>query len=252
MFNRKEKLEKKHKELAKKRQSQRVEYLISDDVSFEISEAFRNLKASLTVSIPKKQSGEGTTILMTSAFPEDGKSTISVNIAMMFAFSDAKVIVVDADERKGRVARFFKKKHSPGLADYLSGQAELKDVIHQAEQNENLFFIPCGTHSPRPYELLESEEMKNLLTKLKQDYDYIIIDTPPLLLVSDALALSSQADGAVLVCRQFESYLNDVSKALEKLKFAKTNVLGVVVNDYDTREKLNERADKYKYYSYSI
>lgn len=250
VFAKKVNQESKLRALAKKKNSARMEYLLTENISFEVTEAFRNFKASLTVSMPKKQEGEGTVIIMTSACPEDGKTTVSVNLALMFAFSEAKVVLLDADARKGRVARFFRKKSSPGLADYLSGQANLKDIVRKTSHNENLSYIACGTHSPRPYELLESEEMKNLIDELKKEYDYVIIDTPPLLLVSDALALVSKADGVVVVCRHEVSYISDVNKILNKLTFAKANVLGVVINDYDAREKLSSRADRYKYYSY--
>ena len=92
--------------------------------------------------------------------------------------------------------------------------------------------------------------MRLLIEKLKKDYDYVIIDTPPLLLVSDALAIVSQADGAVVVCRHEVSYISDVGKILNKLSFAKANILGVVINDYEAHEKLSSRAYRYKYYSY--
>jgi capsular exopolysaccharide synthesis family protein len=231
--------------------SRKNEYLISEETPFNITEAFRNLKASLTVSIPKNQEGKGTAVLMTSAFPEDGKSTVSTNLALMLAMSDYKVVLVDADIRKGRVAKFFRHRTSFGLADYLSGQKTLEEVTHVAPQNENLSYISCGTHSPRPYELLESEEMKKLIDTLRGMYDYVIIDSPPLLLVSDALAIANQVDGTVLVCRHQASYVNDVKTALAKLNFIKCNVLGIVVNDYFSKEKMYSRNNRYKYYSYA-
>ena len=229
----------------------KTEYLLNENSPFAITEAFRNLKASLTVSIPKKQDGSGVAVLMTSAYPEDGKSTVSTNLAMMLAMSQSRVILVDADIRKGRTAKFFHKKTACGLADYLSGQITLDEVIHVSEQNENLSFITCGTHSPRPYELLESEEMKNLLNTLKERYDYVIIDSPPILLVSDALAIAKEVDGTVLVCRHEMSYVSDVKSALEKLQFIKSNVLGVVVNDYAAQQKSYSNSYHYKYYSYN-
>ncbi len=235
---------------AKKNSSHRVEYLLSDKVAFNVMEAFRNFKSSLTVSIPKRQTGEGTVIVMTSACPEDGKTTVAVNLALMFAFSDAKVVLVDADIRKGRISRFFHRKSAPGLADYLSGQNSLEEVTHTYKENNNLSYITCGTHAPRPYELLESEEMTKFIEDLRQQYDYVIIDTPPLLVVSDAIALATQADGTVIVTRYEMSYVNDIGKTLEKLQFAKANVLGVVVNDYTVNEKLSYHSDRYKYYAY--
>ena len=214
----------------RKHLSSRAEYLLNDDTPFDVTEAFRNLKASISVSVPKKNGGLA--IMATSAFPEDGKTTVTVNLALMFAQSDAKVVLVDADIRKGRVAKYFKQKSVPGLSDYLSGQKTLQEVTHVSHVNKNLSYITCGTHSPRPYELLESEEMVALLDQLREEYDYIIIDTPPVLLLSDALALSPAVDGSVLVCRHQVSYISEIERALDILKFSKVNVLGVIINDY--------------------
>ena len=224
----------------------RVEYLITGNVGFNVSEAFRHLKATLSVSMPKKTNGEGVAVMLTSACPEDGKTTVAVNLGLMYALSDARVIVVDADVRKGRVARYFEEKSAPGLSDYLSGQATLEEVTRGTKASDKFFYISCGTHAPRPYELLESEEMKNLLRELKGKYDYILIDTPPLLTLSDALALVPEVDGTVLVCRHESSFVSDIAKTLNTLKFAKANVLGTVINDYKQFE-----GERYKYYSYA-
>lgn len=241
---------KKHAVSKKPHNSRRAEYLLNEKTPFDVTEGFRNLKAALSVSVPRKE--HGVTIMATSAYPEDGKTTVTVNLALMFAVSNAKVILVDADIRKGRVAKYFKHKSTPGLSDCLSGQAGLDEVIHNSHINENLSYMTCGTHSPRPYELLESEEMRNLIEELKQRYDYVIIDTPPVLLISDALALAPMTDGAVLVCRHEVSFVSDIARALHQLEFAKANILGVVVNDYKApaKGKYGYGYKKYYYYSY--
>ena len=231
-----------------KKHSHRAEDLLSKDTPFDVTEAFRNLKASLSVSVPKKE--HGVSIMVTSAYPEDGKTTVTTNLALMFAQSDAKVVLVDADIRKGRIAKYFKRKSSPGLSDCLSGQNSLDDVIHHSHINENLSYITCGTHSPRPYELLESEEMKKLIQELCQRFDYVIIDTPPVLLISDALALAPSTDGGVLVCRHQVSYISDIERAINTLKFAKVNLLGIVVNDYKA-PKVSAYGGYKKYYYYN-
>jgi capsular exopolysaccharide synthesis family protein len=241
--NRASKASKKHK-----RRSMRADYLLSKDTPFEITEAFRNLKATLSVSIPKKE--RGISIMVTSSFPEEGKTTVTANLAYMFAQSDAKVVLVDADIRKGRVAKYFKRKSSPGLSDCLSGQNTLDEIIYQSEINENFSYITCGTHAPRPYELLESEEMKKILDELSQRFDYIIIDTPPILMVSDALAVAPSTDGCILVSRHQVSYISDIERAINTLKFSKANFLGVVVNDYKAL-KTSIRGSYKKYYYYN-
>lgn len=242
------------KDSEKHTHSHRTEYLLNEKSAFNVTEAFRNLKATLSVSIPKKEGGVA--IMATSAYPEDGKTTVTANLALMFALSDAKVVLVDADIRKGRIARYFKQKTATGLSDYLSGQCALDEVIRPSQVNENLSFISCGTRSPKPYELLESEEMKKLLEELRRRYDYVIIDTPPVLLISDALAITKMTDGAMLICRHEASYVNDISRALNALSFAKANILGVVVNDYKAQIKNKRygnygRSRYYSYYSYS-
>ena len=235
--------------LNKPHHSTRSEYLLNDNTAFDVTEAFRNLKAALSVSVPKKEGGIA--IMSTSGYPEDGKTTVTVNLALMFALSDAKVVLIDADIRKGRVAKYFKRKSSPGLSDCLSGQNTLDEVIHQSHVNENLSYITCGTHSPKPYELLESNEMKELIAELRTRYDYVIIDTPPVLLISDALALTPITDGTVLVCRHNVSYVSDVSRALSTLQFAKANVLGIVVNDYKAPATGKFYGGYKKYYYYN-
>ena len=232
--------------------SHRTEYLLSNNSPFDVTEAFRNLKASISVSVPKKEGG--VVLMMTSAYPEDGKTTVTTNLALMFALSYAKVILIDADIRKGRVAKYFNKRSTPGLSDYLSGQNTLEEVVHHSHKHENLSFITCGTHSPKPYELLESDEMKNLIEELRKEYDYIIIDTPPILLISDALAVAPFTDGVALVCRHQVSYVSDITRALNSLNFAHANVLGVIVNDYKAPKigKIYGGYKKYYYYnSYS-
>ena len=231
------------------RRSTRTEYLLSDKSPFDVTEAFRNLKASISVSVPKKDGG--VVLMMTSAYPEDGKTTVTTNLALMFALSYAKVILIDADIRKGRIAKYFNKRSSPGLSDYLSGQKTLDEVVYRSHKHENLSYITCGTHSPKPYELLESDEMKKLIEDLRKEYDYIIIDTPPILLISDALAVAPFTDGVALVCRHQVSYVSDITRALNSLNFAHANVLGVIVNDYKAPKVAKMYGGYKKYYYYN-
>ena len=231
-----------------KHSNNKMEYLLDNNTPFDITEAFRNLKAALSVSVPKKDGG--VIISFTSAYPEEGKTTVSVNLALMFALSDAKVLLIDADIRKGRVARYFKHKSKPGLSDYLSGQNTLEEILHKSTLNDNLTYVTCGTHSPKPYELLESEQMKELLQQLRGEYDYILIDTPPVLLISDALAFTPYIDGTVLICRHQYSFVSDIERTLNQLTFSKANVLGVIVNDYKAEAPGRFQGKYKKYYRY--
>ncbi len=231
--------------------SHRGEYLLGKKTPFELTEAFRNLKATISVAVPKKESG-GVAIMVTSSYPEEGKTTVAVNLSVMFAQSNAKVALIDADIRKGRVAKYFGEKSAPGLSDYLSGQVDLDGAIKKAKvYGGEVDYISCGTRSPKPYELLESEGMTTLLEELRAKYDYIIVDTPPVLLVSDALALAPKMDGTVLVCRHLESYVSDIARTLNSLSFVKANILGVIVNGYEEKLQKSYGYGGYKktYYS---
>lgn len=236
------------REKQNKKISKRKAYLLNDNTPFDVTEAFRNLKASISVSVPKHKKG-GVSILATSSYPEDGKTTVTTNLSLMFAQSDAKVVLIDADIRKGRIAKYFNKKSEPGLSDLLSGHATLDEVLYPSGINENLFIIPCGTHSPKPYELLESEAMKAVNEQLKERFDYVFFDTPPILIVSDALALAPNMEGTILVTRHMVSYVSDIAKSLNTLKFAKANILGIIVNDYHIKE--DKSYGGYKKYGYN-
>lgn len=232
-----------------KNRSRRKEYKITENDAFHTTEAFRHLKASLSVALPRRKNEGGVVLMTTSARPESGKTTVTANLALMFAMSNIKVLVIDADIRKGRLARYFGVTSKPGLTDYLSGQAQLEDIVRGVKENDHLSYITCGTHSLHPYELLESDEMKELLVHLRTQYDYILIDTPPILVVSDAMALVTQTDGVILVCRHKISYVNDMKKAVAELEFAKANLLGVVINDYKEKSRLSYK-NQYKYGKY--
>ncbi|MBQ8320453.1 MAG: CpsD/CapB family tyrosine-protein kinase [Clostridia bacterium] len=235
------------REKQNKKISKRKAYLLNENTPFDVTEAFRNLKSSISVCVPKNRKG-GVSILATSSYPEDGKTTITTNLSLMFAQSDAKVVLVDADIRKGRIAKYFNKKSEPGLSDLLSGHATLDEVLHQSQINENLYIIPCGTHSPKPYELLESDAMKAVNEQLKERFDYVFFDTPPVLVVSDALALAPSMEGTILVTRHLVSYVSDIARSLNTLRFAKANVLGIIVNDYHVKE--DKSYGGYKKYGY--
>jgi tyrosine-protein kinase Etk/Wzc len=244
------KMRKRRLEKAKKTMMDTEPYLLTKSSPFHLTESFRTLKASLSVSVAK-QENRGVSIMVTSAFPKEGKTTVSCNLALMFAESNVKVVLVDADIRKGKVGKFFKRQNAPGLSDYLSGQASLDEICVPTEENPNLYVITCGTASPRPYEILESEKMKDLSEELKAKFDYVLYDTSPVLLVADALALAPVVDGAALVCRHMSSYIADMASALNKLTFAKVNILGLIVNDYQNQKQAKRKGYyHYKQYGY--
>ncbi len=225
-------------------------YLLNAETPFAVTEAFRSLKMTLSVSLAREQDGSGVSFLCTSSYPSEGKTTVAANTALMLAQSDVKVVLVDTDLRAGRLSKFFNLPHAPGLSDYLSGQATLEEVLHPTEISPNLFVICRGTQTVRPYELLADKVMKELDLALKKRFAYTIYDSPPFRLVSDALAVAPIANGTFLVTRYKYSYQSDIRAAVEALKFVKANLLGIVVNDFRP-EKFAKKESRYTQYYYS-
>ena len=232
--------------------SNKSSYLLNESSPFAVTEAFRSLKMTLSVSMAKKNDGLGQSFLCTSSYPSEGKTTVAANIALMLAQSNVKVVIVDTDLRAGRISKYFKIPHSPGLSDYLSGQASLSDVLVQTAINPNLYVICRGTYTARPYELLADRQLGELNEELKKSFAYVLYDSPPFRLVSDALAVAPVADGTFLVTRHRFSYQSDIRAALEALRFVKANVLGIVVNDFrpDRFSKKDSLNTRYYYHSY--
>lgn len=232
--------------------SERTTYLLGEDTPFAVTEAFRNLKTMLSVSLPKTDASIGSSFLCSSSYPSEGKTTVAVNTALMLSYDkpNAKVVIVDTDLRAGRVSKFFGVHHVPGLSDYLSGQATLDQILHPSPVSPNLYVICRGTRTARPYELLADDGFKALNAELKKSFAYVIYDSAPFMVVSDALAVAPVADGTLLIARYNYSKESDIRAAEESLKFVKANVLGIVVNDYapDSFSKKDYRQTQY--YSY--
>ena len=211
------------------------EMLLNEGTPFFLTEAYRNLKASISLSIPKKQDGKAVSFFITSAFPNEGKSVISANLALMFALSEAKVLLVDADMRRGTLYKYFSLPHKPGLSELLSGGASLEEVVQRTSAHENLSVICAGSSTPNPYELLGSDSMAEVYGELRGRYDYIIFDTSPLGMMADSLALVPYVDGAAVVCGYMSSTYRDLKGVVGKLQFSRCKVLGVILNGYEER-----------------
>ena len=186
-----------------------------------------------------------------------GKTTSAVNIAASLGILGYKVLMIDLDPQGNATsgAGIPKKTLKLTINDVLTADVPMSDVIMETEF-DNLDLVPTNIAlAGAEFELFQHENseyrLKEALAPVLPNYDYVIIDSPPLLLVSDALAIANEVDGTVLVCRHNASYVSDVKSALAKLDFIKCNILGVVVNDYFSKEKMYSRSNRYKYYSYS-
>ena len=208
------------------------------NVSEPVEEALRTLRTNIQFCNTDKVLK---TICLTSCIPNEGKSMTAVNLAMSMASADKKVIHIDADMRKPRQYKDINTKFNSGLSNYLSGMAELDDVISDTNI-DNLQLILCGPKPPNPAELLGTARFVELMEKLKERYDYVIIDTPPLGSMIDAAIIAAATDGTIMLIEYNTIDYNKALKVKEQLEKANARILGVVLNKIPKKE--------YKYYYY--
>lgn len=213
----------------------RNELITFTDPKSPVSEMFRTLRTNLQFMGNSKKIQ---TILITSTLPGEGKSWTSANLAVTFAQAGKKVVLVDADLRKGRQFSVFNVVARPGLSNYLSGvvnEGEVYDVddirsFIRETDIENLYVIPAGDVPPNPAELLVNSRMNQLLLDLKSQYDIIIFDAPPALLVTDAMILARMVDTCMIVVAHQETKMDNLNKVQKAIKNVGGNVAGVVIN----------------------
>ncbi|MEP7343524.1 MAG: polysaccharide biosynthesis tyrosine autokinase [Acidobacteriota bacterium] len=208
-----------------------------------VVEAYRMLRTSVLLSAagnPPK------TILITSSQPGEGKTTTAVNTAISLTQLGSTVLLVDADLRRPAVHKAFKIAHSRGLSNYLSGSIALSDLIVDLPI-PNLSVLPCGPIPPNPAELVSSERMKEMLRVLSQLYDHIIIDSPPLINVTDPVILSTMVDGTILVVQASRSTRDMLRRSRQELTGVGAKIFGVVLNNVDIKR---DGYDEYYYYRY--
>jgi capsular exopolysaccharide synthesis family protein len=210
-----------------------------------ISEAYRTLRTNIQFSSLDEKIK---TIVITSSGPGEGKTTTASNLAVSFAGGGHKTILIDCDQRKPSVHKLFNLSNQTGLSNLLIGETSYDEAIHKTEVDD-LFVLTSGTRPPNPSELLASTKMQRLITSLKEKFDYIILDTPPIIMVTDAQILSKYADGCLLVVGFGEADKNAGVKAKELLEKVNAKVLGVVLNKIDTSK--NGYYEYYYHYYYS-
>lgn len=210
----------------------RFEVIAHSHPRSEIAESYRALRTSILLSslgAPPK------VILVTSALPQEGKTTTSVNCAIVLAQQGGRVLLVDADLRRPSVHESLGIATDAGLSTLLAGQSRAEDVIVRSPQLPSLHVLPAGPPPPQPAELLSSELMEQLLDGWRQQFDHVVIDTPPALSVTDAVALSVMADSVVLVIRSGSTRREALRRARDLLLRVNAKVTGVVVNAVDLR-----------------
>jgi polysaccharide biosynthesis transport protein len=205
-----------------------------------MSEAYRSVRTSLLLSLPERAPR---VVLVTSAVPSEGKTVTAINIAVSLTQTGSRVVLVDADMRKPRIHSVFSIGNLPGLTSFLTGSANLKDVIHDVGPT-NLHLLPCGVIPPNPAELIQSGRFNHLVQVLRQYFDYVVLDSPPLANVSDARILAANAEATLLVVKAFSTSRHAAKRAVEHLQELKARNIAVILNDLDVRMRGN-----YSYYS---
>lgn len=192
------------------------------------AEAYRSLRTSIKFSSVDKPIK---TIVVTSALIGEGKSTVAANLAYTLNQDGAKVLVIDCDLRKPSIHENFLLSNDEGLTDVLVGNSDLKSIIKKIEKS--LFLITAGTTSPNPAEILGSKAMEDLIKELYVDFDYIILDTPSVLPISDTLLLAAKADATLIVVKAKKTKEKMVKESYERLVEVKANVIGTILNESD-------------------
>lgn len=209
-----------------------------------ISEDYRTLRTSLLLS---RADNPPKTILFTSAMPKAGKTSTATNMAVAFAQLEKKVLLIDSDLRKPRLHRIFKTENQKGLSGYLTGKNKLGDSI-KTTSVENIWLLSSGLIPPNPAELLNSKKMNMLIENVQKDFDVVLIDSPPVLAVVDAVIVASLVDTTVFVIKAGETTYRNFAGALEQLKKGKADIAGVVFNEV----KVGKGGYSYmSYYNYS-
>lgn len=206
-----------------------------------ISEAYRTLRTNISFSAIDD---ELKVIMITSAGPGEGKSTTVANLAATYAQSEKRTVLVELDLRKPTVHKTFKLSNRLGISHVLTKQATLDEVI-QDTAVPNLSAITAGMIPPNPSELVGSKSLGTILEQLKEQFEQIIIDTPPVLALTDAQLIATHCDGVVLVAESGKVKRSALRDAKERLQVVKAKIIGVVLNNVKRKEK-----DNYYYYYY--
>jgi capsular exopolysaccharide synthesis family protein len=227
--------------------SRDVELITYNDAKSLISEAYRNLRTSVLLS-----SGAGRppkSILVTSSQMGEGKTTTALNIAITLAQTGNKVILLDCDMRNPRIHKALSLENTEGMSSFLSGNSDLSSLIRQSEI-PNLFAVTAGRIPPNPAELVGSQRMRQGLTLLEDYFEHIVIDTPPVLSVTDPRILASMADGVILVIKGGETPKEAVQRSKRLLQDVHAHIIGTLLNDVNVHSADYYYYSKYYYYGY--
>lgn len=230
----------------KKNSIKRKVIIANESAPFSYVESYKTIRTNLNFIT---QSNGYKTIMITSATPAEGKSNTTINIALSLSKIGKNVLVIDCDMRKPGLTKYLNiSSRTSGLSNVLSNQATIEDIVFKIS-DLGFYVIPSGSIPPNPSELLSSRNMQKMIKSLENDFDYILLDTPPIYVVSDAAILENVVDGALMVIAHRHASLNVVKSAKENLEKSKIKILGAILSQYD--EKQSYKSDYYSYEYYA-
>jgi tyrosine-protein kinase Etk/Wzc len=215
----------------------------------QVIESLRSLRTSLQFALME---AENNLVTISGPAPEVGKSFVSANFAYLMATSGKKILLIDADMRKGHLAAYFKMAKNPGLSEALSGESAFEAAVHRGALHENLDFLATGVYPPNPSELLMSEAFKALLASVSKQYDLVIIDTPPVLAVTDAAIVGQYASTNFMLLRSGRHHLREIQTAFRRFEQNGVPIKGAIFNGVEISKGRygGKYGYGYKYYAY--
>ncbi len=239
----KEKLFRKHKNAEQDDQKDLNLNIINDQTHFSITEAYKATRTNLMFTLANETGCKK--ILITSSAASEGKSTTASNLAITFAQTGARVLLIEADLRRPKLHRYMELPNEVGMAEYLAGFKTLKEIVQHADAH-NLDCITGGHIPPNPSELLMSPAMETLLNELSEKYDYIFVDSPPINVVTDPASIGRLMTGAVMVVKQNYTTSDSLRQAVATLEFGNIKILGYILNG--SAELRGYSYNRYKYH----
>lgn len=223
--------------------------LLTPDSDFFVREAYKALRTNVSFALTGDNKSK--VVVITSALQSEGKSMTAVNLAISYAMTDCKVLIIDCDLRRPKLARLLHLGNKVGMSNLLMDPGLLDQAILHTDMS-GLDVILSGSIPPNPSELLGSSRMQTLLEELRKRYDYIFIDSPPVNMVTDAMVVAPNSDGVVFLVRANQSERGPVTRALEQLEYAKIKVLGFVLNGLERENSYYGYGKKHykRYYRY--
>ncbi len=215
---------------------------IRQKVTFSIVESYKNIRTNIASLMAKK---DAKVLAISSPNASEGKSTTSLNIAITLSQLDKKVLIIDTDAHRPSLHKKLKVSNNIGILDVIIDSSKLGEAIHH--HNEFLDIITCGSNVPKPSELISSEKFDELLAQFKEEYDYVILDTPPINPVSDALVIAQKVDAVIMIVRASVTTYDAFKKAIKALNVLDITVDGIIINGSDPRPKGYYKS-KYSYY----